>query len=140
MKNVYMLSPFPNVKVLKLNSSFGEYEEIVHLLEIFPELEILVLRQEKANKQFLRPGQDSLKFESEILSSFVQQLRRIMITWGECENSIFPLIEILLKHTSKLEKMVVRLKDTSNPFMLFVASQKVQSMPRSSPTAELIFL
>lgn len=142
MKNVYTLSPFPNVKLLKMYSSFEEYEEIVHLLEIFPGMETLVLQQEKANNKEIDNGKASpLKFEENILSSScLQELRRIMITCDQSENLIFPLIGLLLKYASKLEKMVFRIKQNlslTDSFLLLVALQKV---PRSSPTAEFIFM
>lgn len=143
MNNVYTLSPFPNVKLLKLNSSFEEYEEIVHLLEIFPGLESLVLQQEKANNTEIDNGKASpLKFEENILcSSCLQELRKITIPWDTSENTIFPLIGVLLKYASKLEKMVFRIKQSlSSTYSSLLLVAKVQSMPRSSSTVEFIFM
>lgn len=66
-------------------------------------------------------------------------MRIVEVTWSKGEK-IFPFIEFLLKHSSKLEKMVFRARviyEGGNA--LFSASQKLLNMPRSSPTAWLVF-
>ncbi|KAH6808737.1 hypothetical protein C2S51_026520 [Perilla frutescens var. frutescens] len=145
MKKKCWLSPLLSVKYLKLmiNASFDEHRQIVGLLEIFPNLKTLVVQHQNvviANYSYqIRRARESLEFETKLPISFPLQLRTIEVTWAEGGNSIFPLIEIVLKHASKLEKMVFRVKGTIPSNSLFLASQKLQRMTRSSPTAQLIF-
>lgn len=122
-----------------LKGSFEEYEEMVHLLEIFPELEMLVLKQEKAINKQVGNAKASLKFEAKLPDSFLQRLWSISIDWTEGEGSVFPLIQMLLKHANKLEKMVVTVKETADSSnSLTLALQKILKMPKSSPTAVII--
>lgn len=135
-----MLPPFPDVVELKLEGCFEEYQQIAGLLAIFPELDRLSLKPDELIKRKSQ-GREPVKSEARLPNSFLKELRTISITWDESEDSIFPLIEILLKHSSRLEKMVFRLnKASSDSLLLQSASEKVLSMPRSSPTAELVFL
>lgn len=135
MKDRNMLSPFPNVKILKLNGPpFEGYEQIVHLLEILPKLERLILRNKKAYYH----GRKSVEFEENLPDSFLQHLSSVVFTRveGEDPSTIFPLMKILLKYASKLEKVEFHLKQGSNPLLLQFA---LLSMPRSSPTAKFIY-
>ncbi|KAG6412535.1 hypothetical protein SASPL_125215 [Salvia splendens] len=62
------------------------------------------------------------------------RLRTIEVTWSE-GYSIFPLIEILLKYASKLEKFVFQIKEIKSPApsdSLLSVSQKLLRMRRSS--------
>lgn len=131
-----ILPPFPKVERLKLNTCIEECKQIVQLLEIFPQLKTLVLQHKKAKKHF--HCKESFEFEANLPNSFLQELRIITITCAEVEDSIFPLIEILLKHASKLEKMVFRVKETPSPSNS--SFLKMIKMTRSSPNAELVFL
>lgn len=139
-KNI--LSPFPNVRYLKINGILEEYEEIVHLLEIFPKLERLVLKQVKKlanNRQVGNAKASQHKFGANFPDSFLRELCSISIDWMDGQDCVFPLIEMLLKHANELEKMVFTVKesaDSSNSLLL--ASQKILKMPKSSPTAEII--
>ncbi|KAH6808738.1 hypothetical protein C2S51_026521 [Perilla frutescens var. frutescens] len=145
MKKKCCLSPLLNVKFLKLmiNASFDEHRQIVGLLEFFPNLKTLVVQHQNvviANYSYqVRRARESLEFETNLPISFPLQLRTIEVTWAEGGNSIFPFIENVLKHASKLEKMVFRVKGTIPSNSLYLASQKLQRMTRSSPTAKLIF-
>lgn len=136
-----MVSPFPNVKTLKLYGRFEEHEKIVNLLEIFPELKKLVLRNTTARKVYYRDyARGSSMFETSFPSSILQELRSIVITSAEGkDSSVFPLIEILLKYANKLEKMVCRFNETAEPSDCLLL-QQVMRMPRSSPNVEFTFL
>ena len=75
-------------------------------------------------------------------SYYLLHLRRVEITWIVHDYSMFPFIKILLKYASKLEKMVFRVFRGSSlsvpPESLFLAAQKLLTMPRTSPYAEVI--
>ncbi|XP_057771466.1 putative F-box protein At1g49610 isoform X3 [Salvia miltiorrhiza] len=143
-----MNSSFPNVKSLQLGFCFN-YKLLVGLLESFPQLKKLVLNcivgfwmhenQESLNFD----AKSSLKFEAYPPESFLQ-LRTVEVIWDEDEDDeVFPFLEFLLKYASNLEKMVFRVRGIMPPKCpsksLFRASQKLLRMPRSSPTAQLIF-
>ncbi|KAL6568244.1 hypothetical protein OROHE_003928 [Orobanche hederae] len=127
---------FKSVVFLSLDGFFEDHENIVGLLEIFPKLKTLVIL-EKYKLLDLKSEKNSKPNPSE---SFLVELRRVEVTWNMCDFSLFPLIEILLKYASKLEKMLFRVKRTVPPSELLVTSQtKLLRMPRLSPNAELIF-
>ncbi|XP_057772037.1 F-box/LRR-repeat protein At3g26922-like [Salvia miltiorrhiza] len=151
MKKKHSLSPLSNVKVLNFVSSTQvEMVEMAGLLEIFPNVKRLSL-----SRRNYKNNEDSLESEPINLAKLsLLQLRTIEIACLEGDNFIFPLIKILLKYASKLEKMVFQvgylspelqrvLKMPPRPSRrsnyLSCASQKVRKMPRSSPTAQLIF-
>ncbi|KAH6756217.1 hypothetical protein C2S53_004316 [Perilla frutescens var. hirtella] len=144
MEKKHLLSPLPNVKFLKLNGILSEGEEIAGLLEIFPELKMLVIEDED-DERCEYHHRESLVFERNLPKSFLLQLRTVEVTWcwHEGDNSIFPFIQFLLKYASKLEKMVFRLKGImppeQQPEYWFWGSQKVLKMPKSSRTADIIF-
>ncbi|KAH6756220.1 hypothetical protein C2S53_004319 [Perilla frutescens var. hirtella] len=148
MKEKSLLSTMANVKFLKLiECSFVEYELIAGLLETFPRLKMLVLDQDatKAVQYDDDPeprkfdAKSHLNFQTNLPNSFLRQLREVKVTWEEGDDSIFPLIQIVLKYASKLEKMAFGVKGTVSSNSLVLASQKLLRMKRSSPTAELIF-
>ncbi|KAH6756218.1 hypothetical protein C2S52_014545 [Perilla frutescens var. hirtella] len=139
MKKKDLLSPFPNVKFLHLNVCFEEHDKIMDLLQIFPELNRLVLQDEMEAGELLNfDAESKVKFETNLPKSFLLQLRRVEFTWSGGDNSIFPLIEIVLKYASKLEKMVFRVKKIV-PSNLLVLAQKLLRMLKYSPTTEFIF-
>ncbi|XP_057771472.1 F-box/LRR-repeat protein At3g26922-like [Salvia miltiorrhiza] len=139
-----MNSSFPNVKSLQLGFCFND-KLLVGLLESFPQLKKLVLKCRVGiheNQESLNfDAKSSLKFEAYPPKSFLQ-LRTVEVNWFEDDN-IFPFLEFLLKYASNLEKLVFRVEGImpSQPpsKSLFLASQKLLRMPRSSPTAQLIF-
>ncbi|KAH6769743.1 hypothetical protein C2S52_014546 [Perilla frutescens var. hirtella] len=141
MENKHLLSPLPNVKFLKLNGILSEGEEIAGLLELFPELKMLVIEDVDGESS----GYQSLEFERNLPKSFLLQLRTIEATWlwDEGDRSILPFIQFLLKYASKLEKMVFRLKgmmpSEQPPQSWFWGSEKVLRMPKSSRIVDIIF-
>ncbi|XP_057771499.1 F-box/LRR-repeat protein 25-like [Salvia miltiorrhiza] len=124
-----MNSSFPNVKSLQLTCCSYDYKHVVGVLEIFPKLERLVLQYQKEDGH-----QDHIE-SLNLPESFVLQLRTVEVTWAEGDD-VFPLIEIILKYASKLEKIVFRLIETKSPSppsnSLFSLSQKLLGMRRSS--------
>lgn len=109
MKCKNMLPPFPDVVELCLASCFDEYEHIACLLGVFPKLDRLFLQTEKRCKRKWHG-----KYEAHLPNSFLNELRTIMITWDEGEDSVFPLLEILMKHARGLERMVLRIEKASS--------------------------
>ncbi|KAG6409948.1 hypothetical protein SASPL_127992 [Salvia splendens] len=133
MKMKCTRSAFPNVKSLELRCSLDDYEQVVGILEIFPQLERLVIKNMK--KGTLKDDTEPLKFEAILPhESFLLRLRTIEVTWSE-GYGIFPLIEILLKYASKLEKFVFQINEIKSPApsdSLLLVSQKLLRMRRSS--------
>ncbi|KAH6811489.1 hypothetical protein C2S51_025251 [Perilla frutescens var. frutescens] len=108
MKEKYLLSPLSSFKFLTINKSVVEYEQIAGLLEIFPELKTIVLQPENHFYTRIRANHATSfeQVERNLPKSFLQQLRRVEVTWvDEDDKSIFPFVEILLKYASKLQKM-----------------------------------
>ncbi|XP_047967359.1 putative F-box/LRR-repeat protein At5g02930 isoform X11 [Salvia hispanica] len=125
-------SAFLNVKSLELRCCFDDYKQVVGVLAMFPRLEKLIIRDKK--EEGLQDDTEPLKFEANIPESFLLQLRTIEVTWSE-RYDIFPLIEILLKYASKLEKIVFQLYEIKSPApsnSLSLVSQKLKGMQRSS--------
>ena len=134
MKMKCTRSSFRNVKSLELRCSLDDYKQVVGILEIFPQLERLVIQ--KMKKDTLKDDTESLKFAAILPhdQSFLLRLRTIEVTWSE-GYGIFPLIEILLKYASKLEKFVFQIKEIKLPApsdSLLLVSQKLLRMRRSS--------
>ncbi|XP_047969327.1 F-box/FBD/LRR-repeat protein At1g13570-like isoform X2 [Salvia hispanica] len=101
-------------------------------LEMFPQLNRLVIEDEKGNSH--QDDTESLKFEANLPESFLLRLRTVEVTWSE-GYGVFPLIEILLKYASKLEKIVFQLNEIKSPATsdsLFYVSEKLLRMRRSS--------
>ncbi|KAH6808733.1 hypothetical protein C2S51_026516 [Perilla frutescens var. frutescens] len=142
--------PFSNIKFLKLNASRVDYEVLVGGLVMFPELKMLVLQDEMVvhHLNYLESvkfdAYSSLKFEEYLPTSFLRQLRTVEITWDKDDDSIFPFLEIVLKYARKLEKMVIRVIREEGMMppsdSLFMASQKLLGMPRSSPNCRVSVL
>lgn len=107
MNKRWIHSSFPNVRFLQIGERLNAYEKLVHLLQIFPQLERLVLRYKGEDEFHEKPEQLNfdVKFESNLPESFLFQLRAVKVIWLEGDN-IFPFIELLLKYATKLEKMV----------------------------------
>ncbi|KAL6585136.1 hypothetical protein OROMI_004425 [Orobanche minor] len=131
-----LIPPSMSVVFLSLYVSFEEHIYTVGLLEILPKLKKLVIVDHES--KHVDPNTKSFKPNSS--KPFLVELRIVDITWNTRDFSIFPLIEIMLRCASKLEKMVFRVKRTMPPSELILTSQtKLLRMPRSSPNAELIF-
>ncbi|XP_057771484.1 uncharacterized protein LOC130991342 isoform X5 [Salvia miltiorrhiza] len=141
-------SSSPNVKSLQLKFHFIKQRCFVGMIEIFPLLKKLVVKvraddRGHYNRDALNVDPESyLEIEANLPKSFVLQLRSVEVTWIEGD-TIFSLLEFLLKFASKLEKMVFRVKRTLPPAhpsnSLRVASQRLLRMPRSSLAAQFIF-
>lgn len=102
-----MPSPFPNARILELEFFSHEYEQILGVLELFPKLRNLVLETTTKGPQ---PESEEgwLKFDrSNFPNLFLMHLRTVDVTWTKGDDSIFPLIDFLLKYARNLEKMVV---------------------------------
>lgn len=138
-KNLF--PPLPNVVFLKLEVHFVELIEMVHLLETFPNLKMLVIEDCSIQKSPDINAEDFLVFERNLPKSFLLQLKIIDITSNFHDSSILQFIEILLKHGSMLEKLVIQamfIGICSQSHLLEVA-EALLSMPRSSPAAKVIF-
>ncbi|KAL1552969.1 putative F-box/FBD/LRR-repeat proteinisoform X1 [Salvia divinorum] len=132
MKMKCAYSAFPNVKSLELRCCVDDYKQVLGILEMFPQLERLKISDKKVVGH--QGDTESVKFEANPPESFLLRLRKIEVTWSE-GYTIFPLIEILLKYASKLEKIVFQLNEIKSPATsdsLFLVSQKLLEMRRSS--------
>ncbi|KAH6769739.1 hypothetical protein C2S52_014542 [Perilla frutescens var. hirtella] len=146
----FFSQPFSNIKFLKLNASRVDYELLAGGLMMFPELKMLVLQDEivvhhlNYFESVKFEANSSLKFEEYLPKSFLQQLRTVEITWDKDDSSIFPFIEIVLKYARKLEKMVIQVIREEGMMppsdSLFMASQKLLGMLRSSPNCRVSVL
>ncbi|KAL8509595.1 hypothetical protein ACS0TY_016717 [Phlomoides rotata] len=157
----YPLLPLPNVKFLKFNlDQDNKIRDMMNVLGIFPNLKMLVIHINDWTDEcfvenppefnadgflefgFSKSKEYLLKFDETNLSkSFLGQLKSIEITSHFCNATAYRLIRLLLKHARMLEKLVIRAKDFMShpqPFLLKVA-EVLLSMPRSSPTAKVIF-
>ncbi|XP_047964685.1 putative F-box protein At1g49610 [Salvia hispanica] len=133
LKMNFRHSAFPNVKSLELRCCLDDCKQAVGVLAMFPQLETLVIRGKKEDG--LQDDTEPLKFEANIPESFLLRLRTIEVTWSDQGYDIFPLIEILLKYASKLEKIVFQLYTIKSPApsnSLSLVSQKLKGMQRSS--------
>ncbi|KAL8466527.1 hypothetical protein ACS0TY_035558 [Phlomoides rotata] len=128
----YLLSPFPNVKFLKLEVCNIEVSDMTNLLGIFPNVMMLVIDDYGGSPEKL------LEFEIELSNSFLLRLKTIHITSPLSDPSIFGVIELLLKHATMLEKLVIRKWGMGSRKFPVKAAKKLLSMPRSSPTAQVI--
>lgn len=111
MKNKHLLPTLSNVNCLELKiCCVVEYEEIVDGLEIFPQLRTLAIETEPNLYCPTRAeeAENNLDSETNIPKPFLLQLRTVDATWTKGDTSLFPLIEYVLKHASRLEKMVFR--------------------------------
>lgn len=139
MKNKDLLSPMANVKFLKLNAYLMESAEIAGLLMIFPKVERLIL--EDADECSFFYSREPLRFEMNLPESFLLQLKTVEVIWGwwwvrYCLPPL-PFIQFVLRHASKLEKIVIRSKDASDT--PYKAAEELLTMTRPFRTVDLIF-
>lgn len=93
----YVLSPFPNVKIVCLQGYLKEYEQILSLLEIFPKLKTLVLESEKGSDLICaNHAEVSLVLEKDLQNSILVQLRTVKFYLQKVQTSFLPLIEFPL--------------------------------------------
>lgn len=128
MKEKGMPSPFPNARLLELQYFFThDYEQIVSVLGMFPRLRDLVLHTKLKSP---RPEPEESWVKSDL---FLMHLQTVNITWAKGDDSMFPLIEFLIKHARNLEKMVIW-EEGANPHKLLL------KMERSSPSDDHEFI
>lgn len=146
-----MIAPLSNAKSLKVDGVAAG--EVLGVLDMFPKLTMLMLERcdyfdfVQASNRAQHPS--IINFDSyELLERKIhlpvpslQHLRTVEVTWLLRDTSIFPVMEIVLENAPLLEKMVFwpRLFG-ANPEWLGLAEEKLLSVPRSSPTAEVIMI
>ncbi|XP_057772082.1 F-box/LRR-repeat protein At3g26922-like [Salvia miltiorrhiza] len=135
-----MVVRFPNAEVLKHTSMGRQYNvlldlvDVLDLLELFPELKMLSFHQ--IHQEYFNSIAETTFPNCSLL-----HLERVDMTWSAHDPSIIPFIQILLQISPSLEKMVFRLrKCRDNLEEVLMVEEKVRSMPRSSPTAEVIII
>ncbi|KAL8505256.1 hypothetical protein ACS0TY_016475 [Phlomoides rotata] len=133
----HLLSPLQNVEFLKLHSCRFELGDMMDFLGIFPNLKMLVI----GHLRIPNLPENCMEFEANLSKSFLLQLKIVEITSFFFDSSKLWFFELLLKRASMLEKLVIRVKDIDSHQQehLSEVAQKLQSMPRSSPTAKVIF-
>ncbi|XP_057789326.1 F-box/LRR-repeat protein At3g26922-like isoform X1 [Salvia miltiorrhiza] len=139
MKSKHYLSPLPIAIILRLVVSPKEYKHIVVVLELFPNLRNLYI--DTIYKNCVAEHAESLfEFDHNLPDWFLQLLVRVDVIG---DDSIFPLIQILLKYATNLVVMDFTLekgKQSGIPCKsLFMVSLKLLEMEISSPNANLVF-
>ncbi|XP_057772084.1 F-box/FBD/LRR-repeat protein At3g26920-like [Salvia miltiorrhiza] len=130
-----MVVRFPNAEVLKYESwNYIDLLDLLDLLELFPKLKMLSFHR---NRQYFKPIAEKTTFPS----CSLLHLDRVHMTWPARDPSIIPFIQILLQNSPSLNKLVFRLKKyRNNRGVVLMVEEKVRSMPRSSPTAEVTII
>ncbi|XP_057799335.1 F-box/LRR-repeat protein At3g26922-like [Salvia miltiorrhiza] len=146
LKNQDMVMPLLDSKILELYH--GDAKDMLDLVGMmFPKLERLIVRTfcykdisaEDLHIAMVDVCNSLASAKMTFPSPSLLHLKTIEATCSMCDPSIIPAIEILLENAPVLEKMVIRLKrDESDPKTFTLAREKVLSMPRSSPTAQVI--
>ncbi|KAL8549980.1 hypothetical protein ACS0TY_008706 [Phlomoides rotata] len=163
-KNLF--SPLPNVVLLKVGVHLIKLVEMVRLLEIFPNLKMLILEDQSRLRSRGINAENYSEFKTNLTKSFMLQLKIIEIISDFYNSSMFRYVEFLLKHCSMLEKLVVRAKRSTefllkhstmlesmleelvvrakrgtslSPVRSLEIAERLLRMPRSSPNAEVIF-
>ncbi|KAL6539882.1 hypothetical protein OROHE_011653 [Orobanche hederae] len=144
MKHSGFLVEFSNAKSLYLYT--GEAGEILGVLDMFPNMTKLwvqldqevYFRLEKEARLCGVDVNDSHLSKVALPSPCILHLQRVEITWFTRDASIIPVIQILLQNAHLLEKMVFRPKYDRELWVM--VEEKVLSLPRSSPTAEVILI
>ncbi|XP_057772064.1 F-box protein At5g03100-like [Salvia miltiorrhiza] len=139
MKKKYMVLQFPNVEFLMQEWDMSVYclLDLLGLLEMFPQLKTFVFRLDKALHNLKPIFRKATTFPR----AFLFHLNTVEITWFAEDPSIFESIEYLLRKAPFLHKMVLHLvyyRDNHELFLM--AEEKVRSLPRCSPTVELIII
>ncbi|KAL8469819.1 hypothetical protein ACS0TY_032615 [Phlomoides rotata] len=127
-----------------LRQVFSTYAEKVTLpdwyddcgFEIFAKLQKMLVIQGLPDLNAV----NYMEFESNLFNSFLLQLKTVEITSQLSDISIFGFIEFLLKHAVRLEELVLRSTGITSyrRKTLLLISEKLLSMPRSSPYAKYI--
>ncbi|XP_057772042.1 F-box/LRR-repeat protein At3g26922-like [Salvia miltiorrhiza] len=147
-KKMDMVVPLSNSKILELNNENAK--DILDLVGMFPKLERLIVDQFSRKDRDVTSGDrthiamvDACNSLASAKMTFpcpsLLHLKTFEATWYMRDPSIIPAIQILLENAPILEKMVIRLRQgASYPDTFILAQEKVLSMPRSSPTAQVI--
>lgn len=78
---------------------------------------------------------------SNLPSPSLLQLKTVDVTWPiKYKELIIPAIEVMLQNAHLLDKLVFRPQCYKNDADLLTVEKMVLSMPRSSPTAEVIIV
>ncbi|XP_057772047.1 uncharacterized protein LOC130991705 isoform X2 [Salvia miltiorrhiza] len=148
LKTKYMVMPLSNSKILELY--YVNAKDILDLVEMmFPKLERLIVDQgdqgfdgtygEEVHIAMVDACNSLASAKMTFPSPSLLRLKTFEATWSISKPSIIPVIQVLLESAPVLEKMVLRLRqDASYPKTFILAQEKVLSMPRSSPTAQVI--
>ncbi|XP_057773773.1 putative F-box protein At1g49610 [Salvia miltiorrhiza] len=144
VKKKDMVVQFSNAKFLKLYVHDGW--EILCVLEMFPNLMTLKVKIDQdcclTSAEEIHAALVACNSMAPMMtfpSLSLLQLKTVDIYWWIGEASIVPAIEILLENGHMLEKMMLRLgMYLANPETFTLAEEKVMSMSRSSPYAEVI--
>ncbi|XP_057772041.1 F-box/LRR-repeat protein At3g26922-like [Salvia miltiorrhiza] len=149
LKNKDMVTPLSNSKILKLyNVNAKAMLDLVGMM--FPKLERLIVHQSSRQGTHVTSGEEIHIAMVDACNSLASakmtfpspsllHLKTFEATWSMRKPSIILAIQILLEKACILEKMVIRLRrHESDPETFVLAQEKVLSMPRSSPTAQVI--
>ncbi|XP_057799336.1 F-box/LRR-repeat protein At3g26922-like [Salvia miltiorrhiza] len=146
LKNQEMVMPLLDSKILELYH--GDAKDMLDLVGMmFPKLERLIVHNffykrligEDLHIAMVDVCNSLASAKMTFPSPSLLHLKTFEATYSICDLSIIPAIGILLENAPILEKMVIRLQqDESDPKTFTLAREKVLSMPRCSPTAQVI--
>ncbi|XP_057772076.1 F-box protein At5g03100-like [Salvia miltiorrhiza] len=142
LKNQDMVIQFPNAEFLEHNfiHARGRLDllEILDLLEMFPKLKIFKFLQHPQILQDFNPI-----VETPFRRPSLLHLNTVEISWSTKDPAVIPFIEFILQNAPLLHKLVFRFSRYRACFdrkRFLMIQEKVRSMPRSSPTAEVIII
>ncbi|XP_057772074.1 F-box/LRR-repeat protein At3g26922-like [Salvia miltiorrhiza] len=142
LKKKDMVLQFPNADFLEHNyvQARGRLDllEILDLLEMFPKLKILKFPQHDQILQDFNPIVETTFPHPSLL-----HLNTVEISWSGKDPAVIPFIKFILQNAPLLYKLVFRLSKYRACFdrkRFLMIQEKVRSMPRSSPTAEVIII
>ncbi|XP_057772045.1 F-box/LRR-repeat protein At3g26922-like isoform X2 [Salvia miltiorrhiza] len=148
LKNEDMVMPLLNSKILELDT-IGAEDMLDLVGMMFPKLERLIVDQGRLQAPRFDDSEevhnamvDTLAYaKMSFPSPSLLHLKTFEATWSMRDPSIIPAIQILLENALILEKMVIRLSQgASDPKTFILAQEKVLSIPRSSPNAQVIII
>ncbi|XP_057799337.1 putative F-box protein At1g49610 isoform X1 [Salvia miltiorrhiza] len=144
LKHQDMVMPLLDSKIVELY--YKDSKDMLDLVGMmFPKLERLIVHQ--CNHKDIISVEDLpiaicyslVSAKMTFPSPSLLHLKTFEATCSMCDPSIIPAIGILLENAPVLEKMVIRLKrHKSDPKTFTLVREAVLSMPRSSPTAQVI--
>ncbi|XP_057810217.1 uncharacterized protein LOC131024698 isoform X2 [Salvia miltiorrhiza] len=147
MKENDMHVQFPNAEFLELEFYDCRMLDVV-VLDMFPKLKTLTVYQghrftyydeEVVHITMVDACNSLASAKMTSPSPSLLHLKTFEFTLSMCDPSIIPAIQILLENAPILERVVIRLRQQASDVETFLfAQEKVLSMPRSSPTAQVI--